>query len=112
MRWADGTVFEGVAYDYYLFDRGEFIYSGRCEKSRFYGKGKLSVPGKPDYWGFVREDYNRETASPTTEENFNAYVDKVDRCVSQLEDERARTLGYQAGEDAAMSQARATRMPR
>jgi len=104
MRWPDGSVFVGVAYDYYLFDRS--VYDGYCPRSRFIGQGTLTRPGKPDYQGLVSENWERTEVSPSSKERFDDIVDDIAGCMPTILAARNNQQRLQAEYDASMAKAR------
>lgn len=84
MWWPNGSTFTGVAYDYYLFDRGTYGEGGSCSPSVFIGRGTLSAPGQPDFEGLVAESYEHTSVAPVTQKRFDAIVDNVVSCVDKV----------------------------
>jgi hypothetical protein len=110
MRWKDGATFEGVAFRYYLFDRDRGMMNPdnlTCVSSRFYGKGVLKEPGKPDYVGLVTENDEQTAPEHASEERFVRYAERLAECPGTLAYARDRINGIQSQMDSEMAEGRA-----
>jgi hypothetical protein len=103
MTWPNGAVFEGAAYDYYLFNRAS--KGAICAESVFYGVGTLRVPGKASYTGLVRESDDHKSVGPASKDAFKDYVEDIEQCGPNLLAEQARLDGFQASQAAEIRQA-------
>ena len=107
MRWPDGTVFVGVVYDYYLFNRNVFDFKqptdheNACtEEQVFIGQGTLRKPGLPDHVGYVRGYQSK--IGPVEQDTFDHIVDMINSC-------RPNLLAFRRG-DRAIDEREAAKM--